>query len=145
MKEKIDYLYTAYASTVPRPLMQTISDLSAALHDFIKKYYEKHGYYSALYFNDSNLTSFLKIENCKKSTDPDEYGGKAPLSEFDRNLTSTKSIEKGKIRIYDTTRAQYGVLDKKWNAVSCTSLGEWTNDCLGIVPVIVTPANAMFF
>ena len=46
--------------------------------------------------------------------------------------------------IVDITRAQYDTVEN-YNCVSSEALSVWTNECLGIVPVVVTPANAMYF
>ena len=43
------------------------------------------------------------------------------------------------------TRSQYEKLDRQWSLVEDTAKSEVTNDCLGIVPVIVTPVNALYF
>lgn len=98
--------------------------------------------YAALRLNDSEITSYIKIT--------DDGSGVADLDTLDKNLTYTKTLLKNKIRIYDITRSQYNEYDK-FNCVKSLvendvkSLPTWTNDCLGIVPVLVTAPNAMYF
>lgn len=98
--------------------------------------------YAALRLNDSNITSYIKIY--------DDRSGIADLDTLDKNLTYTKTLLRNKIRVYDITRSQYGEYDKA-NCVKSmveTDIAAqpiWTNDCLGIVPVLVTAPNAMYF
>lgn len=76
-------------------MLETISNLSAALHDFIVNYFVKYDYTAALYFNDSNLTSYLKIENSptgKSGSGEDEYGCMSSIEELDKCLTHAKSV-----------------------------------------------------
>ena len=66
------------------------------------------------------------------------------ISQLDRYVTSQGRVAKNTIRIYDMTRSQYEPVEN-YNCISSDALSSWTNDCLGIFPVIVTPTNAMFF
>ncbi len=95
-----------------------------------------------LYYTDNQLTSCMTIEDCCDGYDT--------LDNLDRLLTGSRSTLKNSMRIYDISRTQYQAYDLE----ECvTSLVEddserrvvATNDCLGIVPVVTTAANAMWF
>lgn len=87
--------------------------------------------------NDSNLTSFMHI-SCKS-------GGIASLSEYDDYLTKHGRILQNHFKIFDITNSQYEKFDGFEESFLSSSGDKRANDFLGIVPVIVTPANAMFF
>lgn len=95
------------------------------------------GVLCALNQNDSNLTSYVQINALSNGIDP--------LSVYDDYLTSNKSVGSNMIKIYDITHSQY----KPFNTFDVTYLSSIddnkANDFLGIMPVIVTPANALFF
>lgn len=95
---------------------------------------------------DSNLTSFIEISSTGKS-------GKIDLDTFDNlkvgnsgSLLKTQSGN-GVIRIVDISRSRLQRAD--FNCVSSVSLAsgspQWTNECLGLFPVIVTPPNALYW
>ena len=100
--------------------------------------------FASIYFNDSSLTSYIKIEAKPSSENSNEYGGMFDIRDFDDLITSQKTVQRGTMRIVDITRAQYQPV-QNYNCVSSEALSSYTNDCLGIIPVIVTPANAMYF
>ena len=116
-----------------------ISDIKDAIESLVSSIYLCSDY-AVLPLNDSNLTSALKISYDGKC-------GKDSISAVDAYLTDTKRVQVGKIRIYDMTRTQYNALDEYPGCVSSIVKSDVieTNDCLGIVPVIVTPVNAMYF
>lgn len=95
-----------------------------------------------LYYTDNQLTSCMTIEDCCDGYDT--------LDNLDHLLTGSRSTLKNSMRIYDISRTQYQAYDLE----ECvTSLVEddserrvvATNDCLGIIPVVTTAANAMWF
>ena len=100
---------------------------------------------STLYSHlDSNLTSCIEISATSQS-------GKISLDEFDdlkvgnsKSLLRTQSGN-GIIRVVDISKSRLQKAD--FNCVSSwtTSGIQWTNECLGIFPVIVTPANALYW
>jgi hypothetical protein len=76
--------------------------------------------------------------------------GLITTEQLDDYLTNNYTELKNKIRIVDITRQQYSPTN--FDSVKTTITGEdgkdysvFTNDCLGIVPVIVTAANALYF
>lgn len=98
--------------------------------------------YSILMMNDSELTSYIELS--------DAGSGVADLETLDQHLTYSKSLLRNRVRIYDITRKQYGAYDKYDCVRSHVQNDEsdvpvWTNDCLGVVPVLVTAANALYF
>ena len=98
--------------------------------------------YDVLNFNDSDLTSCIELS--------DVGSGVASLDDLDKHLTYSKALLKNRIRVYDITRSQYSRFDTH-NCVTSLVTNEaetgWiqTNDCLGIVPILVTAANALYF
>lgn len=98
--------------------------------------------YATLRLNDSELTSYIEVS--------DAGSGVASLDMLDKHLTYSKALQKNKIRVYDITRSQYSTFD---NHDCVKSLVEnelehkvtQTNDCLGIVPIVTTAANALYF
>lgn len=96
--------------------------------NFILSYVEEDNGFSTLYFNDSNLTSYIDIKArpCAYSqynignvaneygkydeygsNEQPEYGGKSTIHQLDDYITSRCPILQGTMRIYDMTRAQY--------------------------------------
>ena len=149
MAQAIIYLNETYLpaniSKISESTILTINNLSSSLAEFIQSYMENDNGSSFLYFNDSNLTSYIDI--VAKQCINGEYGGKSTIQQLDDYVTQHCPIPTGTIRIYDITRAQYSSVEN-YNCVSSTFADGsqvWTNDCLGIIPVIVTPANAMYF
>ena len=98
--------------------------------------------YAILRLNDTELTSYIELT--------DAGSGVASLDILDKHLTYSKSLLKNPVRIYDITRSQYETFDSH-NCVSSLIdneqeiQGVWTNDCLGIVPILVTATNALYF
>jgi len=64
---------------------------------------------------------------------------------FDEFLTKQAKVAKDTIRVYDITRSQYSKLVDCQGTFISSDIDAKENDFLGIVPVIVTPANALFF
>ena len=98
--------------------------------------------YATLCLNDSELTSYIELS--------DAGSGVASLDTLDKHLTYSKALLKNRIRVYDITRSQYAKFDTH-NCVNSLVDNElesqrvWTNDCLGIVPIVTTAANALYF
>lgn len=105
----------------------------SGLHDDIQ-YSESENILTA---NDSNLTSFMRI-SCKS-------GDIASLSEYDDYLTKHGRIPQNHFKIFDITNSQYEKFDGFEESFLSSSEDKRANDFLGIVPVVVTPANALFF
>ena len=94
---------------------------------------------------DSDLTSCLRIES-----DTAAYGtGKLTMKQLDDLKVGNVAAIKGKMRIVDISRSNY--TSTSFPTVSsviedgCTSAVVETDDCLGIVPVVVSPVNALYF
>ena len=98
--------------------------------------------YATLRLNDNELTSYIELF--------DAGSGVADLDILDKHLTYSKALVKNRIRVYDITRSQYSEFDTH-NCVNSLVDNElesqrvWTNDCLGIVPIVTTAANALYF
>ena len=131
-------------------IINEINDLSSQLANFISSYVQCYDNFSLMYFNDTNLTSYLNILAHPTSQGEGDsyvsaYGGMTHLSVLDNLLTHQQGcLLKNKIRIYDMTRAKYQSLEN-CQCISSDSISAWTNECLGIIPVIVTPVNALLF
>ena len=140
----VEYFQTAYQQLSGNiPNIPTLEILSAYLCNFIYNSYVNSKYIS-LYFNDNNLTSYIELTYSRD--------GKDSIENLDKYLTNSHKVNKRTVRIYDMTRIQYSKLQVYDGCVSSYEIDEDhnisgynSNDCLGIVPVIVTPANALFF
>ena len=138
MAHAVTELYEKYLPTEISSI-EVIKDIKTMLENFIARMYVSSDF-AALPLNDSNLTSALEVKydgKCEKDT----------MQSLDGYLTHSKSVPAGKVRIYDMTRSQYKPLNSYDGCVSSLygSTVIKTNDCLGIVPVFTTPANALFF
>ena len=113
----------------------TLRDMQNIISSLINQISAINPDFVALYLNDSNLDSCISIRfnNSEKNS----------IDVFDKYLTNSITPQQNKIRIYDITRTQYEPLNSYNGCVTTNETN--TNDCLGIVPVIVTPYNAMFF
>lgn len=120
--------------------LKTVGGIAHALETIVRNL--KINPYLILKLNDSEITSYLEIS--------DDGSGVESLDVLDKHLTYSKSLLKNKIRIYDITRSQYAEYDRH-NCVKSVVQNElqdtpvWTNECLGIVPVLVTAPQAMYF
>ena len=72
------------------------------------------------------------------------YGYKDEISNFDKCLTGNK-VQANTMRIYDITHGQYEKYDYALCSFLSSSEDKNANDFLGIVPIVVTPTNALFF
>lgn len=138
--ESLRFDYSRKPEGLSDYMFQKMSNLASSIGSIIRNLTIDP--YSILSLNDSEITSYIKIV--------DDGSGVADLDTLDKHLTYSKALIKNKIRVYDITRSQYEEYDKK-NFVSSLVENEesskivWTNDCLGIVPVLVTAPNAMYF
>ena len=101
--------------------------------------------------NDSNVTSYCRIVPDVDRKTGLAKSGMISMEKLDDYLTENYTDIHNKIRIVDITRKQYEAtpFESVQSNLSDESDGSkyaiYTNDCLGIVPVIVTPANALYF
>ena len=102
--------------------------------------------------NDSSLTSCIEVKTQPSKIQFDQllYGGCSPMSRLDQLLTKEAKVPTRTIRVYDITRSQYKKFDTSRQSIVSADFGDgnvdkFSNDFLGIVPVVVTPANALFF
>lgn len=94
---------------------------------------------------DSELTSFISL-----SADESANGsGKITMQQFDDLKIGNMSMINGKLRIVDISKTNYDKADvasvSSVLSDDCISSVVETNDCLGIVPVVVSPVNALYF
>lgn len=86
------------------------------------------------------MTSCIEIVDANRS-------GKISLDEFDSlKVGSVNSKIRNKIRVVDISRGRMQKAD--FNCVSAMSKSgqvQWSNECLGIFPVIVAPTNALYW
>lgn len=137
MHNVVQLLYTEYVDDQTQ-VGETIGNIKDSLEKIVNTAY-KSSPFVALPFNDNYLTSAIGIKF--------DHSDKDSIEAIDSYLTNSRALPQGKIRIYDITRTQYASLNSYDGCVQTSSENtiKNTNDCLGIVPVIVTPANAMFF
>lgn len=87
---------------------------------------------------DSNIQKYLEITN-------DNDSGKISISKFDSFKTASSTVGLNKIKIVDISRSMYNSVETNCVKTKYGSDSIYTNDCLGILPIIVTPGNALFF
>lgn len=103
--------------------------------------------YTALNTTDSNINSFLVIEPDSKDS------GKLGIEDIDGYLTGDKAPTLNTIKIVNTSKTRYQktAFDTVKTQLSDDAVlsGEdaeiQSNDCLGIIPVIVSPTVAMYY
>ena len=127
----------------------TVGDMFTWLSTFIATY-SRYTSMFALYASDPTLTSYLDIKlSCGHSGN--DYGVmdelEQELERLDNYITRAQAVDLNTFRIYDMTRSQYSKFNSPRTYVSCivSSENNELNEFLGIVPVVTTPANAMFF
>ena len=89
---------------------------------------------------DSSLTSYIQI-----SSNAANYDKLIDLSTLDDYRTSKKLMENDTITIVDITRKQYEKISMVESISSTNKIFEKNEEFLGILPVIVTPVNAMYY
>ena len=114
-----EHLHTVLTSTTD---LSTLSVIREELYDIVDNINEKGG--SKAILADDKLIS---------------------LSTLDQLLTSTKVLEKNTIKIIDITRSTYDKANIVSSDLTSTSLIAQNCECLGIMPLIVTPMNALFY
>ena len=102
---------------------------------------------------DNDITSYCSIVPDIDSESGLARSGLLSTEQLDDYLTNNYTDIKNKIRIVDITRNQYE--PTPFNSVKSTyvdtstrlssSYSIYTNECLGIVPLIVTATNALYF
>ena len=94
---------------------------------------------------DSNLTKYISL-----SADESNRGsGKLTLQQYDDLKIGNAAMINGKMRIVDISKSNYDKADvstvSSIISENCITAVVETNDCLGIVPVVVSPVNALYF
>jgi hypothetical protein len=92
-------------------------------------------YIQDMRFADESLTSYMAIAG-----DGRRYT--IGLDELDGYRTGTGHMQANDIVVVDITRGDYGKIDLIDRGANVTSSGV---ECLGIMPVLVSPVNAMFY
>lgn len=129
--------------------IQTVNALRESIRRIVDALNDSRPYLD-LRLNDSEITSC-----CRILPDIDENTGIArsgliSMDKLDDYLVNDYTDLNNKIRIVDIARNKYeqasfdSVMTYKTSSDG-QKYGIYTNDCLGIVPVIVTPANALYF
>ena len=110
MADTVIYITDNYLSAhdVSQDIIETISDLSSSLVEFIRSYVSGTDTFSLMYFNDFNLTSYINIKAKPLPYGIAGYGAKGTIENLDAYITSQRRPDPNTIRIYDMTRAQYG-------------------------------------
>ena len=102
--------------------------------------------------SDSSIENILYLKNkkCKETKYENVFNESGTMSNVELNsyLNKTTLPNENTIRIVDISHQRYS---KSYNDTVYTTSDEfqpqkmYSNDCLGIVPVIVSPANAIYF
>lgn len=141
---------------------ENLGGMFARLSSFVKNINDDDDPMYTLFLNDTNITSYLSISldgewkteqldlNSVVSSTWFSTGGKQSIEYFDKTLIGESAVPQNTIRIYDMLRSEYDQFENSTTFIktSCdneTSSTNVVNDFLGIVPIIVTPANALFF
>lgn len=129
--------------------IQLVTDLRSSIQKIVNALNDQHPYID-LKLNDSNIETYCHIIPDIDIKTGMARSGLITTEQLDDYLTNNYTEIKNKIRIVDITRQQYN--QANFNSVKSTITGEdgkdyaiYTNDCLGIVPVIVTATNALYF
>lgn len=130
-------------------LVLTVDQLRIAIQQIVSALNDSHPYID-LKLNDSDITSYCNIVPDIDSTTGRARSGMITTDQLDDYLTNDYTQIQNKIRIVDMTRHQYD--PTSFDTVKSTLSDEngqtysiYTNDCLGIVPVVVAPTNALYF
>ena len=93
---------------------------------------------------DSSLTSFIEInsDNVYGYSANNIDRSRIDLDTLDKYRTNSSNVDINKIIIVDITRGEYGKIDLLDITANGTS---FDIECLGLMPVIVSPVNAMFY
>lgn len=102
-----------------------------------------HNRYNALSTIDKSLTSFIEISQPLGS----KYSGYMSIEDYDRYIVNNANVKKDTLRIVEIKNQSYEMTEvgapEKVDGVWLTS---WNKcECLGILPVIVSPINALFY
>lgn len=89
---------------------------------------------------DSSMSSYCEIHS-----NPFEENGKMSFEEYDRYTTNELKPKQNQFYIVDKTRSKYTKVDVLSGDYASTKLHFHGKEILGIVPVVTTPINAMFF
>jgi len=128
--------------------IETVYLLRDALQRVVNVINENRPYVD-LKLNDSEITSYCEIIPDIDDKTKQAKSGLLDIEKLDDYLTNNYSGLQNKIRIVDITRNNYE--STPFNSIKSILSDEngtystYTNDCLGIVPVIVAPTNALYF
>lgn len=134
-------------------ITQTVSALRENIQYIVNQVNAMYPYVD-LKLNDSEITSYCSIVPDIDKNSGMARSGMIPTEKLDDYLTNNYTDIQNKIRIVDITRHQYeptpfntvrSVIEDNSVYGKKESYSIYTNECLGIVPVIVTPANALYF
>lgn len=84
---------------------------------------------------DETLTSFVEIKSVEAIGEDghSNYSGLSYVDELDKLRTNSVKVKKNTIRIYDISRCHYA------------KNSDNNIECIGILPVVTTAANALYF
>lgn len=140
LKNTIEDLVTLYTPELNSTFnYDTIADIRNSLSTFIENV-QLSGTQSLFMLLDQYLTSYIEILPESKSSNL------LNLSQLDELEIGNKiSMGTNTIRIVDITRSKYQSTEINCIKTKIDDREEWTNDCLGIIPVIISPMNALYF
>lgn len=113
-----------------------IDDIIKEIENIFKQFCTDDLY--QIFLNDITLTSYIDIQNIESNNDL------ITLEKFDNLITSKNVTNKNSITIVNISRNKYEKLKNSKNIVTYNDNNE-NYPFLGIVPVIVTPANALYY
>lgn len=123
---------------IPLTVIRQIKDIDVQLHAIIDEL-NSHNY-ADIFMNDNYLTSNSEIRFRKS--------GLIDIHQLDDFITNQQTTMRNSIKIVNISRNQFSKVNfdcVKYSLSSDPGIEYSSNDILGIVPVVVTPANALYF
>lgn len=144
---KDKYTFVEYKLSEDIVNLNTPLDYDVFCKPIKNKNYIDHAILSSINEEDSTVTSMLTI-----FTDPDTNSGRLSIEEIDELKTNPSSIPKNTFKIIDISRTNYNKVNfncvkSNINISNNKKLDKYiqTNEILGVIPVVVSPANALYF
>jgi len=88
---------------------------------------------------DSSLSTYASLKTKSNNT------GNITIDDLDGYKVNAKALKPNTIRIVDMTRSRYGKFTISHLDTTTYQTTKVEHECLGILPVIVSPATALFY
>lgn len=133
-KDNFSYVdYSVNSQLMSLDLVSTDSNLSD----------EAEFYINQLASADTTLTSYLTLSCISQNLDQNKISSLISLEEYDKYKTHERVVSPNTFRIVDITQKQYGKIDMMTEDNS--KYQNISEEFIGIMPVVVSPINAMYY